>query len=194
MTKETQIANGERVAGHDRQELSSFILRHLAGLAALTLLVACATPQTPAERTAAAKALFDRTVKEFHLPSAEAKSPERERLQAEAERGYTQVLREFRDQPVWGAQAQRSLGNLRAAQGRVDEAVKLFAVVERKFPAQEWEILQSWKSAADLLWEAKRPVEAKVYYQKIVTRFDQPEATALVKTIVRGSKARLREE
>ena len=40
------------------------------------------------------------------------------------------------------------------ALGRVGDAVKLFAAVEKKFPDQEWEVLQSWKSAADLLWDA----------------------------------------
>ena len=167
----------------------------LAVLAVLTLLFSsCATTrQTPAERAAAAKTLFDRTTKEFHLPSAEANAGEQLRLQNEAARGYEQVLREFRDQSFWCAQAQRSLGNLRAAQGRVDDAVKLFAAVEKKFPEQEWEVLQSWKSAADLLWDAKRNAEAKVFYGKIVTRFDQPDATLLVKTIVRGSRTRLGE-
>ena len=163
------------------------------GPSLLLLLAACATPQPPAERATAAKAVFYRTVKEFHLPSAEAKPPERERLWSEAEHGYERVLREFRDQRFWCAQAQRSLANLRAAQGRLDDAVKLFVVVEKKFPEQEWEVLQAWKSAADLLWDAKRNAEAKTYYQKIVTRFDQPDAVLLVKTIVRGSKARLTE-
>jgi len=49
----------------------------------------------------------------------------------------------------------------------------------------------SWKSGADLLWEAGRKEEAKEFYQKIVTHYDLPEIPQIEKTIVRGSKIRL---
>ena len=85
----------------------------------------------------------------------------------------------------------RNLGNIRAAQTNVNEAVKLYADVEKKYPQQEWEVLMSWKSAADLLWDAGRHDEARVFYQKIVKRFDVPNASQVTKMAVRGSRSRL---
>ncbi len=156
------------------------------------LFAACATTkQTPEQRYAAAKAAFDQTAKEFHLPSADAKGAERDRLLREAARGYEQVLSRFKDQPNWCAQALRSLGNVRAEQNRLDDAVKLFASVAKKFPAESWEVLSAWKSAGDLLWEAGKREQAKAFYRQLVERFDTADAPQVFKTIVRGSKVRL---
>jgi hypothetical protein len=49
----------------------------------------------------------------------------------------------------------------------------------------------SWKSAADLLWEAERHEAAKTFYEKIVAHYDSPEAPQVEQAIVRGSKLRL---
>ena len=156
------------------------------------LLAGCAAPkETPQQRAEAARALFDQTTKNFHLPSAEAHGAERDRLLAGAASGYEQLIKQYPEQTHACAQALRSLGNVRASQGRLDDAVKLYASVARKYPAEDWEILTSWKSAADLLAEAGRAAEAKPYYEKILARFDRPDAPAVVKTIVRGSRARL---
>ncbi len=109
---------------------------------------------------------------------------------AEAAAGYRRVLRQHPDQPYWCAQALRSLGNVRAAQGRPDEAVKLYRQVGERYPQQDWEVLQAWKSAADLLWEAGRQEEARQFYRQIVRRFDVPDAPAVVQTVVRAARAR----
>jgi len=143
------------------------------------------------QRATAAKDLFEQTVKLYHLPSGEAQGAEREKLLAQAVSGYERLLKKYSDQPRWCAPALRSLGNIRAAQGRLADAVKLYSRLEKQFPREDWEILQAWKSAADLLWEAKRPEEARVFYRKIITRFDQPEASPIIKAILRGSKSRL---
>ncbi len=147
--------------------------------------------ETPEQRSEAAKALFEHTTKTFHIPSAEAKANEKEKLQNQAAEGYEQLLKKYPEQDYWAAQALRSLGNIRSAQGKLDAAVKSYAAVEKKYPQQRWEVLMSWKSAADLLWEAGRREEAKAFYRKIVTQYDIPEASQLEKTIVRGSKTRL---
>ena len=161
-------------------------------LALMIGLSGCASKsQPPEQRDAAAKALFEQVTKDFHIPSADAKGAEREKLQNQAAAGYEELLKKFPDQIHWAAQAERSLGNIRAAQGKLDEAVKHYAAVEKKYPQQEWEGLVALKSAADLLWEAGRRDEAKTFYQKVVTRFDRADAPAVVKTIVRGSKTRL---
>ncbi len=174
-----------------------FFGRHCVPLCVLALLVGiagCVAVDKEArqqQRATAAKELFEQTVQHYHLPSGEAQGAERERLLAQAAVGYERVLKQYSDQPHWCAPALRSLGNIRAAQGRMTDAVKLYRRLEKQFPREDWEILQAWKSAADLLWEAKQPEEAKEFYRKIIARFDQPDAAAIVKAIVRGSQSRL---
>ena len=169
----------------------------LLSLGALALLLgvapgAAADQETrQQQRASAAQKIFEQTVKLYHLPSAEAQGAGREKLLAQAVAGYEQLLRKYSDQPRWCAPALRSLGNIRAAQGRLTDAVKCYTRLEKQFPHGDWEILQAWKSAADLLWEAGRPEQAKEFYQKIIARFDQPNAASIVMTIVRGSRSRL---
>jgi TolA-binding protein len=108
--------------------------------------------------------------------------------------GYERILRQYPQQTNLCAQALRSLGNVRAAQGRLDDAVKLYAKVAQRYPGEDWEVLQAWKSAADLLWDAHRSTEAKTYYGRIVDRFDVPDAPAITKTIVQACRKRLATE
>jgi TolA-binding protein len=139
----------------------------------------------------AAQALLDQTTKNSHLPSADARGAERDRLLAQAAAGYEQLLKRYPEQSRACAQATRGLANVRATQGRLDDAVKLYASVARRYPTEYFEILMSWKTAADLLSDAGRSSEAKPFYEKILARFDTPDAAPVVKTIVRGSRARL---
>jgi tetratricopeptide (TPR) repeat protein len=155
----------------------------------------CVSPAQKAarhqQRYDAAKALFDRTTKEFHLPSAEAQGTVRAELLGKAATGYEQILRDYRDQSYWTAQAMRSLGNVRAEQGNIDEAIKLYRRVGTQHPENDWEVLQAWKSAGDLLWDAGRQKEARGFYQQIVTRFDKEDVPSVYKIVVRASKKRL---
>ena len=189
------MTNGVRPAPRRRWLHSSFVIRHslpalLVGLA--LALFSCASPkETPQQRAEAARALFDQTTKTFHLPSAETSGATRDRLLLQAAAGYEELLKQYPEQTHTCAQALLSLGNIRASQGRLDDAIKLYASVARKYPAEDWEILTSWKSAADLLADGGRAAEAKTFYEKILARFDKPDAPAVVKTIVRGSRARL---
>jgi hypothetical protein len=161
----------------------------------MALLTSCVSheKQTREQRYVAAKDLFDSTARDYHLPSAEAQGGARKQLLAQAATGYERVLKQYPDQPHWCAPALRSLGSVRAAQGRLNEAVKLYDRVAVQYPGEEWEVLQAWKSAADLLCEAGRRQEGRGYYRKIVTRFDKPGMPAIVKTIVRAAKNRLPE-
>jgi tetratricopeptide (TPR) repeat protein len=164
------------------------------GLLALLLvgLTGCAHHrESSLQRSEAARALFERTTKEFHLPSAEAQGAGRLKLQEEAAAGYRELIKEYPDQRQWAAQALRSLGNIRAAQTNLNQAVKYYQSVGQRYPDQEWEVLMAWKTAADLLWDAGRQPEAASFYQKIVARFDVPEAPQVIQTVVRGSKRRL---
>ena len=145
-----------------------------------------ASPEPPS----AARQLFEQTLTQFHLPSAEARGAGRKNLLLQASAGYEQVLKSFPTVQPWAAQAMRALANVRAEQGNIDEAIRLYAGLEKKYPADEWEILQSWKSAGDLLWEHQRTAEAKAFYKKIVERFDRPDASPVFRAVVKGSRAR----
>jgi tetratricopeptide (TPR) repeat protein len=163
------------------------ILRTVSsGALALQLLTGCGRT----EKTSA-KELFEQTVREHHLPSATATGAEKEKLLDQSAAGYERLLRLCRDEPYWCAQALRSLGNVRAAQGRLEDAVRLYDRVGAEYPTAEWDVLQAWKSAADLLWDAGRHDEATGFYEKIIHRFDSGNAAGVIGTIVRFSKSRL---
>jgi len=159
----------------------------LVGLVITILLTSCATAPNPAHAKPA-KSLFEFTAHEYHFPSAFATGTERDRLLAEAATGYERLLRKYPDQDDWCAKALRSLGNIRAEQGQLDVAVKLYASVAEKHPRQNWEVLQAWKTVADLLWDAGRTDEAKKFYQRIITRFDKPDVADVVKSVVRAAR------
>jgi tetratricopeptide (TPR) repeat protein len=109
---------------------------------------------------------------------------------AVAATGYERILRQYRDQENLCAQSLRSLAGIRAAQDKLDEAVKLYRRVGENYPRQDWEVIQAWKSAGDLLWDAGRQDDARVFYRQLVTRFDQPDQPPVIQTIVRAAKAR----
>jgi tetratricopeptide (TPR) repeat protein len=160
------------------------------------VIVGCLTgcgqkKETTPQRAEAAHHLFDQATKEFHLPSDRAAGAEKARLQQQAADAYQRLVREFPDQPFWAAQALRNLGNIRAAQTNLDEAVRLFSAVGDKYPQEEFEVLQAWRTAGDLLWEANRRPEAKAFYQKVVQRFDGTNQPAVVRLVVKGAKTRL---
>lgn len=152
-----------------------------------------AKQESPAQRAEAAKTLFERASKQFHGPSAEARGADKLRLQEQAAAGYQELLRKYPDQDSWAAPALRHLGDLRAAQTNVTEAVRLYAAVEQRYPRQDWEVCMALKSAADLLWDAGGRAEARPFYEKVVARFDTPDAPQVVKLVVRGSRSRLAE-
>jgi TolA-binding protein len=141
------------------------------------ILSGCATPSR--DRAADARQIF-----------AAAVTAHNDRQFAPAATGYERLLRQYPDQENLCAQAMRSLGNVRAAQGRLDDARKLYRRVGEKYPQQEWEVIQAWKSAGDMLWDAGRTDDSKVFYRQIVERFDKPDAPQVVQTIVRAAKAR----
>ena len=174
--------------------------RSLASLGCLVglLLSGCSSQkeqprESPAARYGLAKALFEQTTRSFHIPSAEAKGPERQRLQTEAMAGYQRLIKEYPEQEYWAAQALRSVGNIYASQTNIAAAVTHYSQVEMHYPKEEWQLLMAWKSAADLLYDTHRQDEAKQFYGKIIHRFDSPDAGQVVKMVVRGSKLRLEE-
>jgi tetratricopeptide (TPR) repeat protein len=158
-----------------------------------TLMPGCHSNKAAPEsrQQTSARALFEQTTRNFQIPSAEANGSEKTALQAKAAAGYEQLLKSFPEDPVYAPQAERNLGNIRAAQGRTEEAVKHFEAVGKKYPNQDWEVLMAWKSAGDLLWESGRKEDARKFYQSVVSRYDRSESPAIIKTVVKGSKLRL---
>jgi len=150
--------------------------------------------ESPQQRYAAAKALFEKTSRDFHIPSAQARGLERAKLEDQALAAYTDLARAYSDQPIWAAQALRSLGNIHAARTNLTEAVRAYAEVAEKFPQQDFEVLMAWKSAGDLLSDAGKSDEGKVHYEKLLVRFDKPDALPIVQSVVRGARARLKGE
>jgi TolA-binding protein len=174
-----------------RSETTAGILLAI-GIACMAFTGCSKHDENSPERARAAKEQFDTITRNFHVPSANTNEAERLRLQNEAAARYADLVKRFPEQSNLCAQALRSLGNIHAAQTNVDAAVKDFAAVGQRYATQEWELLQAWKSAADLLWDAGRTNEAQVYYSNVVARFDTADAPAIYKAVVRGSKARLR--
>jgi tetratricopeptide (TPR) repeat protein len=161
----------------------------------ILLLCGCATPERKAAelqlRYAAARDLFEQTLKQYQLPSADLQGEKKVRMLDLATAGYGEVLKRYSDQKLWCSLALCNLGNARAAQGRLDEAIKLYNRVAEEYPQQDWEVLQAWKSAADLLWDAGRHDEALEFCRKIVGQFDSDEEPTPIRQIVQGAKSRL---
>jgi tetratricopeptide (TPR) repeat protein len=160
---------------------------NMLATAALAALLAVGCAPAPCE---SARQVFDRTVRECHLPSAEASGAQREKLLAEAASGYEQVLKLGRSDPHLCAAALRSLANVRVEQGRLSEAVNLYSRVGEKYPTCDWEVLQAWKSAGDMLWDAGRQAEAAGFYKRIVQRFGS-DPSAIIQTVARAASHRV---
>ena len=161
-------------------------------VAAMSLvLVSCARRNAVPRSSRDARTEFEQTMKEFHVPAAEANGAEKKRLLNEAAKHYEQLLKDDRADSNVCAQALRNLASIRAAQGDTNGAVTLYANVGEKYPAEDWEVLQAWKAAADLLWANGRREDAKKFYTRVVARFDKPGTPQIVQTIVRGSQRQL---
>ena len=158
-----------------------------ARLASLFLSVLLGCTRAPHET---ARQIFDRTLREDHLPSAEVSGAEREKLLAESAIGYEQVLRLGGNDRRLCASALRSLANVRAEQGRLDEAVKLWSQVGRQYPNCDWEVLQAWKSAADLLWDAGPAKCCDPIYRQIFERF-RSAPSPIMRTVARAANRRV---
>src|SRR5438552_15644975 len=98
-----------RPTGERQRSFQRVVLLWMSAL--LLVLFGCSRKGdlTSQQRAEAAKALFERTTKTFHIPSAEAKDAEKEKLQKQAATGYEELLKSYPEQDYWAAQALRSL-------------------------------------------------------------------------------------
>jgi hypothetical protein len=189
-TRHAKGARGSRANGRRSPNLAILI-----GAAIGCACLPGCKPKQPAfgKESITAHALFDQATREFHAPSGEAKGAERERLLNEAAERYSKLLKTFPGETNLCAQSLRALGSIHATRGQTNEAVKLYAAVGEKYGSQDWEVLQAWKSAADLLWDSNQRSDAKKFYAKIVERFGKNDAPQIIQQVVRGSKGRLAE-
>ena len=183
-----RLGSGSKAGRHDplRQWLSAVLVCGLLGFAGCRQKT-----ETPQQRYEAARALYEQTTKNLHLPSASAAGQEQQRLRAEAARAYEALLKRYPEQEYWCAKALCSLGNLQAAQTNYAAALRSWSEVTTKYPRAEWEVVTALKSAADLQWDTGHRSEARALYQKLVADFDRTNAPAVVRTIVRGSRLKL---
>jgi tetratricopeptide (TPR) repeat protein len=147
--------------------------------------------ESPQQRYDAAKGLFEKAAREYHIPSAQARGSERTQLEDRALAAYTDLAHAYSDQPIWAAQALRSLGNIHAARTNLAEALRAYGAAAERYSQQDFEVLMAWKSAGDLLSDAGKSDQGKLYYEKLLARFDKPDALPIVQSVVRGAKARL---
>ena len=137
-----------------------------------------------------AKEDFERTVRLYHLPSADATGSLRLDLLKKAAAGYLSVVKRFPQENRWSAQALRSLGNVYVELGQPEEALEAFTQVGVKFCDEDWEVLQAWKSAADLSWSAGRAETARTFDRRIVERFSVSNAPPIIRGIVASVRRR----
>jgi hypothetical protein len=159
-------------------------------LAVVLAIVGCSKEDEPPTGITARSEL-GRITKTLHEPSATAPANERRRMQDEAAARYAELVKRYPRESNVCAQALRSIGNIRASQTNIDDAVKHFAAVGDRYPTEDWEVLRAWKSAGDLLWDGGRTNDARRFYNQIVTRFNDTNAPAIYQAVVRGSKSRL---
>lgn len=138
----------------------------------------------------AAKQLFEETSTDYHFAAAEAKGSERERLLKKAAAGYRKLLRKYPKETSWCAQSLRSLGNVRAEQGRFEEAISTFEDVGKRYRDERWEVIQALKSAGDLCRNKGSSDQAREFYVRIIEEFRDAEAP-MMKTIVEAAEKAL---
>jgi tetratricopeptide (TPR) repeat protein len=163
-------------------------------LIALALIVSGCSDQgaKPAPADAeAGRAQLEETIKAYHNAAADAHGAKKEALLKKAAARYERLTEDFANKAEIAAPARLGLASVFASLGRTNDAIRHYAAVADRHPARDWDVLQAWKSAADLLWDGNRQEEARKYYAKIVERFDRPESTMVVQAVVRGAKSRL---
>ena len=168
----------------------------IASVCAVVLGVAagCATRTPVAAATSAAQYEYKRIVREYQLPAADATNAlERAALLDQAVQAYEALRQQHPEASPWAAAALRAAGAIHAERGNRKEALSAYARVGVLYPGEEWEVIQAWRAAGDLLWTAGIRDQAILFYKDIIEKFDQPGKPPLFETLVRIAKDRLAE-
>jgi len=135
---------------------------------------------------------FNQVVRELHVPAGDATNDVmRGELLTNAVKRYLAIVQQYPDQPQWGAQAMRSVANIYRAEGRRAEALATYERIAHKYPGQDWEIIQAWKSAGDLLWDSAMKELARDYYRQIVDAYGEVHDPPMFQTIADIARRRL---
>jgi tetratricopeptide (TPR) repeat protein len=154
----------------------------------------CATRSPLRDEQAKARYEYHRIMRTYHLPANQATNEvERAQLLDAAYTGYSAIFTKYRTARPWAAMALRAVADLHAERGDRKRALDTYDMVAALYPEEDWEVIQAWRSAGDLLWHARMPTLAMDYYARIVNRFDRPGLPPGFDAHVRIARDRLRE-
>jgi tetratricopeptide (TPR) repeat protein len=158
------------------------------------LWAGCATRPPQEDAQAKARYEYHRIVRAYHIPAIETTNEiERAQLLHAAFTGYAALITNYPTARPWAAMALRAVAGLHAARGDRKKALDAYDLVAVLYPEDDWEVIQAWRAAGDLLWHDRMPQSALDYYRRIVNRFDRPGLPPGFDAHVRIARDRLRE-
>lgn len=162
----------------------------------LVALLACAagcisrSPEQASESRARYE--FKRIVREYQVPASESTNEvERTALLDQALQAFESLRTDYPDAQPWTAMALRQVGVIHASRGERKEALAAYAQVGILYPNEEWEVIQAWKAAGDLLWDSGMKKEALPFYRDIADRFQKSGQLPMYDTIARIARERI---
>ncbi len=163
-------------------------------LLAACLIAACATRAPQEDAQAKARYEYNRIVRTYQIPASESTNEvERALLLHQAFTAYAALITNYPTARPWAAMSLRAVAALHAERGDWKKALETYDIVPALYPDDDWEVIQAWRGAGDLLWSARMPALAVEYYRQIVERFDRPGMPPGFDAHVRIARDRLRE-
>lgn len=158
------------------------------------LLMSCATQTSPKSIESKARYEFNRIVRTYHIPAAEATNAlERAALLDKAFLAYSALITNYPTARPWAAKSLLAVAELHAERGDLDKALNAYDLVPTLYPDDAWEVIQAWRAAGDLLWQRRQFAPALSYYLDLVRRFDKPDMSPAFSAHVRHARDRIRE-
>lgn len=163
-------------------------------LGVLAAASACVTRSPEEVAEARARYEYNRIVRQFQVPRGDSTNAlERAALLDKSLQELQNLRNEYPDATPWVAMALRQTGEIYVERGQEKEAVRAFTLVGVYYMGEDWEVIQAWKAAGDLLWSNGKKEAALPYYRDIVQRFARPGQPDLYDTIVRIAQDRIAE-
>lgn len=160
--------------------------------ALLMIASACATRPPGQAADARARYEYKRIVRKFQVPSGDSTNAlERAALLDKSLQELETLRANYPEARPWAAMALRQIGEIYAERGQKKEAVDAFTRVGVLYMGEDWEVIQAWRAAGDLLWNDGKKSAALAFYRDIVQRFDRPGRPDLYDTIVRIARDRM---
>lgn len=171
------------------------LLRTLpAVLVLLVIASACATRSLEQVAEARAKYEYQRIVRQFQVPFGDSTNTlERAALLDKSLQELEALRANYPNARPWNAMALRKIGEIYAERGQKKEALAAFTLVGVRCMSEDWEVIQAWKAAGDLLWSSGMRNQALPFYRDIVQRYNRPGYPEMYNTIVRIALDRMAE-